>query len=234
MKSKNILLVLFVLLSGTIQYAQTNPPTNLSAALGNPTSHITVELSWKYGKATTPVQFNIYKKLGAIADTGEFVRIHSGQNNSNKYTDLDVQRDKTYSYYVVSSSNNIESEPSNKLEVEVYAPVIWDDKVGVHVYNDSTRASISGGSVEFIPYDSAGSGCSAVTDNKGIINCNLKPGAYYIYVSASGYVSEYYDNAPTKQMAAVVTFIDNDSLIQPTMKKKGSVLIAMGLKQISH
>lgn len=234
MKTLPFLLVIFMLLSSTNKYAQTNPPTNLSATLGNPKSHITVELSWQYEHTTSPVQFDIYKKLGSMADEGEFIRIYSGYNNSDKYTDSDVQRDKTYSYYVVSSANNIESEPSNKLEVEVYAPVIWDDKIGVHLDNDSTRSSIYGGSVEFIPYDSSGTGFSAVTDDKGFIHCNVKPGTYYIYVSAPGYISEYYDNAPTKQLATVVTFIDNDSLIQPTMKKKGGVLISMGLKQISH
>lgn len=234
MIQKKYLLILLVLLFSTIHYSQPNSPTNLVANLGNQSSSITVELAWKFIESSNPVKFNVYKKTGAISDVGDFVIISSGLNKTNVYFDSNVQRDKIYSYYVTSVENNIESKPSNIIEKEVYSPVILDDKIRGRILNESTKDAISGATVAFIPYDNSGQLVSVITDNKGFFSSNLEAGSYYIYLSAPGYISEYYDNRPTKQLANAVTFIENDSVLKPTSKKKMAVLLVMHLKPISY
>jgi hypothetical protein len=206
-------LVLFVFLLSTIHYAQTNPPTNLTAALVNSTMHISVELSWQYDSTNAPVKFNVYKKLGAVADTGNFFKIFSGYNNFKKYSDHNVQPEKTYSYYVTAAVNNVVSGPSNKVEINVVAPVIAYGKISGHLFDDSTNAPVFRGHVDIIPSTSGGHGSSAMTDSNGFFTCKLQTGQYYIYSSAMGYIGEYYDNVPTKLLATVVTLAENDSLV---------------------
>ncbi len=208
--------ILFVLLFSIIQYAQTNPPTNLTATLNNSPALLSVELAWQYDSISTGVKFNVYKKFGAIADTGSFVKIYSGHNMMNRFSDHNVHLGKTYSYYVTAVKNNIESEPSNKVEIAVAAPIITRGKISGWLFDDSTNSPIYRGRVDFISAtNSIGVQvvASAITDSNGFFTCKLKTGNYFIYSAAMNYIGEYFDNVATRTLATLVTLAENDSLI---------------------
>lgn len=206
--------LLFLFLFSIVQFAQTNPPTNLSARLVGTNMHLAVELSWQYNQTTTPVKFSVYKKNGGIADTGNFFKIFSGYSNQKKYTDSHVQPGKKYSYYVTAVINNIASNPSDTVEIAVVAPVIAYGKISGTLLNDSTNAPIFRGKVQFLPSNSTSNSVYSVsTDSNGFFTCKLKTGDYFLYSSAQGYVGEYYDNVPTKLLATIVTLAENDSLV---------------------
>ncbi|TAL72262.1 MAG: T9SS type A sorting domain-containing protein, partial [Bacteroidetes bacterium] len=126
-----------------------------------------------------------------------------------------VQTGKKYSYYVTAFfSNGPESQPSNKVEVNVVAPVIAYGVVNGFVKADSTAAPLYKAYVSLIPKSggSSTSNYSTKTDSNGYFKVKVKTGQYYMYFSASGYVSEYFDNVTSHSQATAITVNENDSL----------------------
>ena len=95
--------LLTVLLLSVMAFAQTAPPTDLTATVGTsgPGTLKSVSLAWVYGQTTTNVKYNVYKKSAALADTTHhFNKISS--TSQKTYVDRTVQTGHTYSYYVTA------------------------------------------------------------------------------------------------------------------------------------
>jgi subtilisin family serine protease/fibronectin type 3 domain-containing protein len=75
-----------------------NPPQNLAAT----STHASVTLTWDAPEAMTPNSYKVYRNSSYLATTGNLT-----------YTDLNVTDGVTYSYYVVASYNDGDSDPSN-------------------------------------------------------------------------------------------------------------------------
>jgi len=219
-------LIMSFLLLSVLGFAQTVPsPTNLKASLNgpNPTSFPGVALTWEFGQSTNKVDFNVYKRMGALSDTTPFKKI--GETPLKTFIDP-AEPGKTFSYYVTAVVNKVESEPSNKVEIEVVPPVVDFGKISGNLFDDSTKFGIRG-NVSFIPTTGSPNfmdhmGMTVMTDSNGNFTARLKAGDYYIFSSAPGYFGEFYDNVKTIQNATKVTVNVNDS----------SLVVSIGLAKL--
>jgi hypothetical protein len=219
-------LIMILLLLSVVGMAQTvTPPANLKATIIGPNfSHFkAVSLTWEYGQDTTKVGFNIYKRMGALSDTTPFMKI--GKTPLKIFIDP-VEPGKTFSYYVTAVVNQVESDSSNNVEIEIVPPVVDFGYISGNLFDDSTKTGIRG-IVSFIP--TIGSfdfmyhmGMSVMTDSNGNFTAHLRAGDYFIYSSAHGYFGEFYDNVKTIKDATKVTVNANDS----------SLVISVGLSKI--
>jgi len=213
MKINKILLGLFLLSITT--FAQVTPPDSLTARVSilgpNPPA---VFLDWQYGPAATTVRFFVYRKEGPIADTvHHFIKLPAIYERN--FIDQDVRLGLKYSYFVTAAQGLTESLPSNTVEVEIAAPIVNYGTINGNLYTDSTLEPVSRGTVDILPasMNSLFQGMEIKTDSLGNFTAKLETGDYFIFSSAPGYVGEYYDNAPTMQLAKKVTVNAGDSLI---------------------
>ena len=102
-------------------FSQPNPPTNLTAIQSSWQNYLFVKLDW-HGSQTGPMmnssEYNIYRKDGAIADTGNFHRI-AERIPMTSWIDKFIHRGNTYSYYVTAVDRSGESKGSDTVEVTI-------------------------------------------------------------------------------------------------------------------
>ncbi len=230
-------LVFFVLLTSGLM-AQPNPPTNLTAVQASWGSYIYVRLSWT-GAAPGPMmngeRYNIYRKDGAVTDTGSFHKIYS-HVPMTFWLDRFVKRGDTYSYYVTAVNRTGESKPSDTAEVALDTNVAKAWAYGT-LKSSTTGSVIANGKVTFIPVFGWGL-TVAHTDSLGVYTAHLFPGTYIILTSAGGYLPQFYNNVTRIMTATKVTFKSADSLNfnftlvpRPTLQKyalSGSVKDSLG------
>ena len=242
MRIGKLLLILLLLSVSSFSQTTTIPaPTNLKAALEFTTSTTNLRgviLTWDYGTITLLVNFNIYRKPGPIASTTPVVKI--GTTNQRSYLDSQIVSGMTYSYFVTAVINNVESPHSNIVQITIPPsppPVISYGKITGHLYDDTTKSPIFNGIIYFlpgkitpgtiIPISSVSALLAAKTDQYGNFSARLKAGMYYLYSTARGYKSEFYDNVKTIQQAAKITLNANDSLyFNIGLTKLSAVLVA--------
>ncbi|MDR3665687.1 MAG: T9SS type A sorting domain-containing protein [Ignavibacteriaceae bacterium] len=220
-------LLMIMLLLSFVGMAQTvAPPTNLKAAiLGvTPIDLGGVVLTWDYNQDTTStstmVEFNIYKRMGALTDTTPFMKI--GQSFHRSFIDkVNLMPGLKFSYYVTAVVNKVESDPSNMVEIGLPAPPPppGTGKISGNLFEDSTNIPINHGQIAFIPtmahpsVDCLNFHQPVFTDSLGNFSARLRAGDYFIYSSAKGYFSEFYDNVKDIRNATKVTVNDGDSLV---------------------
>ena len=153
MKIYKQILLLSVLLTGfAVQIsAQPNPPTNLTATAESWENFSYVSLQWQ-GQINSTIRdlsyFNIYRKNGAISDTGSFVKLYKGIF-TNSWEDVNVQNGNTYSYYVTASNHSGESAGSDTVDVTLGSPAVLGVITGT-LKDQATGNPISNGHISFI------------------------------------------------------------------------------------
>jgi len=195
-----VIILLVLGISNNI-FAQVPAPVKLTASLKTSTSVSAVILTWERAATGGDVLFNVYKKEGGLADASAFTKIASGVKE-RAFVDMKVENSKTYSYYVTAYNNTTESEPSNKVEITVTAPVRQIGFIAGVLTNETTKAPIVGGKVAFYLKNMTtmpGNETSLVvkTDSMGYFKAELKTGEYIVFASALSYLGEYYDNVKT-------------------------------------
>ena len=217
MKISTWILLLLVFLTGfAVQIsAQPNTPTNLTAAMEAWGNFPYVNLQWQ-GQINSTIRdlsyFNIYRKNGAISDTGSFVKLYKGIF-TNSWEDVNVQNGNAYSYYVTASNHLGESAGSDTVDVTLGSPAVLGVITGT-LKDQATGNLISNGHISFIPV--LGWSLDNVTpDSTGTFSTHLSPGSYIIYSTAPGYVPEYYNNVSRVTEATPVTVKSGDSLNYP-------------------
>ncbi len=211
MKQVVFLFLTMLFLTSVVSFAQVAPPTNLTATVGSSMNIPTITLAWQYDSASNHIKFNIYKKNGASADTvPHFYQIWT--TTDKHFVDYSVRPGQTASYYVTAvKDRNTQSAPSNIATATIPAPTFGI--LSGTLTDDSSGAALKHAMVSFIPaQNSIGSPLSAMTDSNGFFKARVKTGQYFIYCSAMGHISEYYDNAATIHTATSVTVNANDSL----------------------
>ena len=184
-------LLLMIFLTGfAVQInAQPNPPTNLKATKENMMNASYVKLEWQGQIKSTfknIAYYNIYRKDGAISDTGSFKKLYK-DIFTTAWEDIHVQTGNTYSYYVTASDHSGESEGSDTVDITLDSAVVKAVITGT-LKDQSTGNPISKGHVSFIPV--AGWNLVTITtDSTGAFSTRLSPGSYIIYSTAPGYVA---------------------------------------------
>ncbi|MFN3694155.1 MAG: hypothetical protein ACK4UV_04025, partial [Ignavibacterium sp.] len=105
----------FLFVQGFV-FAQLVPPTNLTATEINMMNQKAVKLEWQGNNQLE--RYNVYKKLGAVNDPGDFIRI-ANKIMMRSFVDRFVSADSTYSYYVTAVIQMNESDPSNVVEITI-------------------------------------------------------------------------------------------------------------------
>ncbi len=193
-------------------FAQPNPPTNLTVVQSSWQNYLYVKLDWQ-GTQSGPMMnrsgYNIYRKDGAIADTGNFHRI-AERIPMTSWIDKFIHRGNTYSYYVTAVDRSGESKGSDTVEVSIDSSVVKAVVTGT-LKNSSNSNVIVHGRIAFIPVFGFGM-TMTFSDSTGNFLAHLYPGTYLIYTSADGYYPEYYDNVNYIMKATRVTVNSGDSL----------------------
>ncbi|MDP3683375.1 MAG: carboxypeptidase-like regulatory domain-containing protein, partial [Ignavibacteria bacterium] len=191
------------------------PPFKLQASVvSSMMNSLSVVLVWPDVNAAiypSPERFTVYKKKGAVADSGKFELVWT--TREGKFMDHNVSLGKTYSYYVAANYKNQSDVFSDTVQVQVIEANDIIAKVSGTVADEATLTPLKRAKVEFLPATfMAGHPSCAITDSTGSFTLKLKPGDYFIFSGAEGYVPEFYDNALTMQQAKKVTLISGDSV----------------------
>jgi hypothetical protein len=119
----------------------------------------------------------------------------------------------TYSYYVKAVMGQNQSEPSNVVEFTRNLPVYTFGKINGFVLDETTLLPLFNATVKLLPApNTTASMVIAKTDSNGFYSVRVKTGDYKIFTFARAYIGEYYDNAATPDLAAVLTVAENDSV----------------------
>lgn len=200
-----LLITAFVVSSQAQQIA---PPDSVKAVViagGNSAPFIKV--SWFH--PTMNMHFNVYRKSGAIGDTGIFIRKFSNVNG-RYINDYNVIAGRSYSYFIVAVSGNSQSLPSDTVQAFVPLPPVAFFK-GI-VTDDSTGLPLRGASVKLMGSGPSCWSMSFFTDSLGKFFGAVKPGKYFVNTSKHNYRSEFYNNKFTIQTADSVVFAENDTV----------------------
>ncbi len=216
MKKLLFTLVGLMLLMVSSSQAQTQPPPlKLQASVvSSMMNSLSVVLVWPditLAIYPSPEHFSVYKKKGALADSGKFELVWI--TREGKFMDHNVSLGKTYSYYVAANYRNQPDVFSDTVQVQVLEVNDISAKVSGMVTDESTFVPLKRAKIEFLPASfMAGPPSCAITDSTGSYKLKLKPGEYFIFTGAEGYVPEFFDNAQTMQQATKITLKSGDSV----------------------
>jgi hypothetical protein len=204
-----LFLMFSVIMIGEIK-AQPEPPSNLTATQNNWGNYVYVNLKWDIsGSMMRHESFNIYRKNGAISDSGSFHRIYS-HVFYNAWIDKFVHRGETYSYFVTAVNRDGESKPSDTAEVALDTNITKAYAYGT-VTNSVTGEIIPHAEVSLIPVFGWGR-INVCTDSTGNYAASLYPGTYVLLAKAEGFYPEFYNETRDIFNAEKITFNSNDSL----------------------
>ena len=205
---KNLFLTSIMFLLGlAFLNAQPEPPSNLTAQVIIQNVGKAVKLDWQ-GPAN--VKFRVYKKIGTISDTTQFVRIATNLSQKT-FLDRSVVFNQTYTYYVVSYNFSGVSLPSNMVEITVTPPQIGMAVITGSVFDETNNNPLPRARVELISHNSFGNRF-ILTDSLGNFKLRFPEGNYYLMTVAPGYKKEFFDNVNTIQQATLLNFANSDSL----------------------
>jgi hypothetical protein len=210
--TKILLLTVFITGFAVQIIAQPNPPTNLTASKESWMNFPYIKLQWQ-GQLKSGFRnisyYNIYRKEGAISDTGSFKKLYKNVF-TRSWQDVNVQKGSTYSYFVTASDHSGESGGSDTVEVTLDSAAVKAVITGT-LKNQSTGAPILHGHVSFIPV-TGWNIADVTTDSTGAFKTHLLPGSYIIYSTADGYVPQYYNNVTHIKDATRITVKSADSI----------------------
>ena len=200
----------FIAFLSTSVKAQPEAPTNLTVTQGTWRNYTFAKLRWSSPQNSTHfLRFNIYKKEGAIADSGSFKKTYRNIM-MNFWVDKYVRRGNTYSYFVTAANRYGESPHSDTVEVTI-------DSTKAHAFaygpltDKKTGAPITNGKITFMPIFGWGM-TTTYTDSLGNYTTSLYPGNYILLARAPHYFHEYYKNSRFIFNADKIKFNSGDSL----------------------
>ena len=238
MKNNFKMLIIFIsliLLTGnSLLSAQVTTPQNVKATVQSNLQVAGILITWDkqsmmsghhmgYGYVPPP-RYDIYKKTGAPEDTGSY-SIVLGWYAWGGVLDVQVERGKTYSYYIVAVQGDTSSAASSVVSVTV--PLLVMGTISGTVTSDADNSALKGVRIQVVSSASCYRNPDVYTDSLGNFSIKLLAGDYYLYLSKIGYFSEYYGNTKYFRDAAKITLAGNDvvtantglaSFVLPTTK----------------
>lgn len=204
-----IILVMLLLFTGILPTLaqQPNPPENLTAVQAGNDTLIFVDLDWQSGNYPYFELYKIYRKNGAISDSGHFHLV--GVTHRTDFKDRFVHPNRTYSYHVLAFRMGRESLPSNDAEVTITgAGGLADGQVKGSVINESTNIPIVNADVVLISTTTY-QAYRVRTNLIGSYTASVYPGDYLIAFNKPLYYGEFYDNVLNPMNATIVNVTEN-------------------------
>jgi len=223
-KMTMVLVILLIAFAGfSTSYSQLSAPTDLTAQIvnNNHNNHNTqqVKLTWLHSDTTTHfLRFSVYKKFGAIADSGIYKKVATISQKT--WTDLNVAVNRTYSYYIVAVVGPTVSGSSNSVEITLVPPPPPASGVVTGIVTDETTGLPLGNAMLkfFKTHLTTPENPPSVTtvlvktDSLGQFTANLIVETYNLFTYKMGYIGEYYDNVAT--LTAATPIVVTDGLTQ--------------------
>jgi hypothetical protein len=204
-----LLVLLFSFFAAALMFAQPNPPTDLTAVEVVFGQQKYVRLTWQYPLIPHSYpKFNIYRKEGAVSDTGSFIKKYPLVIGKS-FNDKQVQSGKTYSYYVTTVTVQGKSGASDTVEITLSPPPPMASISGF-IFDEATNNPLYRARVIFVRENGTNTP-GFFTDSLGNFTANIPPGSYFMHTGAFHYKPEFYDNSPTIQNAQLLTFEANTS-----------------------
>ena len=217
-------------------YAQPAGITNLKVSQSQWGHFTYVSLSWN-DITMNPVRhfYNIYKKEGAIEDSGKFRKTYR-HIPFTSWKDKFVRLGHTYSYYVTAVYPSGESAPSDTVEITI------GDTVKKAIITGTLKDALNNepivkGRVNIMPIF-GWKMTNVQTDSLGKFKASVYPGKYILFARGRGYLPEFYENAKFIFHAQKIIVQSGDSLdftinLNPIKKPKrvmlsGTVLDSFG------
>lgn len=212
------LVLLLLLLAGFISltYAQPAAPASLAAESYSSGYTKYVKLTWERstGAPNSRIEYTVYKKAGAISDSGKYTRLPY-KISASYFIDKMVESGKTYSYYVTAKDKNGESAPSEAIQIELGVPVTPALVTG-RITDEATGAGLKNANVYFIPVAASPvhgyMNYYVKADSQGNYSYRLIPGKYFVEFNARGYYPEFFDNTQGFKNAKQILVNSNDTL----------------------
>ncbi len=200
-----LMAIFFTSLAGEFLFAQPSAPTNLTAIQEKWENYNFVKLEWKYSNMMTlrdnMTFFNIYRKDGAISDTGafrlRFMRIRMDEwmqkaMGAAFWNDKNVQSGATYSYFIRTVNRNGESPSSDTVQVTIDSVKAMTTLTG-KLTSTADNSPIINGKIALIPIFGWGIRTTH-TDSSGNFVFHVIAGTYIVLSNAPGFYGEFYDN----------------------------------------
>jgi hypothetical protein len=209
MKIKSLLTALILLLSINEIFSQPSPPTGLTVTVEKWNGMKYVLLKWDESSSNS-LRFFVYKKIGGIDSSNSFIKLSFPVNN-NFYKDRMVMLGGTYSYYVTAFERNMESQPSDTVEITLNDTSAAAFLAGT-LTDEATGMNLKSGKVELIPL--LGWFYKPIpVDSSGNYSAYVRPGKYFLHFMSRGYLSEFYDNTSFIINATPVELVENTSTV---------------------
>ena len=211
MKKIILFVVLLVSALGMTINAQPSAPTNLTATQATWENYLFIKLDWQAanGNFRDRVFFNVYRKEVGNEDSSGFEKRYS-RIAMNSWSDKDVHRGETYTYYVTAVNANGESAASDTVQITLDSVAAKATITGV-LKSSVDGSAIAGGRVSLIPVFGWGLR-NTITDSTGSFSFNANAGTYILLASAPGFLAEYYDNVFDIFNASKIVLNAGDSL----------------------
>jgi hypothetical protein len=214
MKRNTAALAIFVFLflaAGSMLQAQVPVPDKVTATLVGQDRQPAVQLSWDGqnppAPSTSAAYYNVFKREG---DTGDF-KLAFPRVFAHGIVDFEVQRGKTYSYYVVAGKRD--SLSANSETVTISIPDIAFGKISGTITSQQDGSPLSHVNVQISGADGYFADPCGQTDSLGKFSFKVLAGDYTISFTKPGYVSQYYDNQSNWQSATKITVKVGDSIV---------------------
>jgi protocatechuate 3,4-dioxygenase beta subunit len=192
--------------------AQPSAPKNLVAQKASFQNMVSVKLQWSPSSIMNAMNwglYNIYRKNGALSDTGKFEKIYA-RVEGTIWFDYLAQRGETYCYYVTAINSQGESNPSDTVEISLDSALVKAVVTG-KVTNVSNGNAIANAKVLLIPVMGWGAQ-EQRTDNAGNYKFRSFPGKYLLYIAAPGFYPEYYNDVKNIFNATKIVLQSGDSV----------------------
>jgi len=210
MKTRILLVLSLLFFFGFQISAQIIPPANLQALQVNHGEHASVLLSWT-PSGTTGINYNVFKKeSNSFGHHGGFRRLFS-RSKDTTFVDRNVYIGDTCYYFVVASLDSLKSE-SDTVNIVIAQPPSIKGMISGVITADSTGLPLSWTRILLIGGGHNFEQENTVTDSLGNYSIVADSGHYYLGFNKRGYVSEFFDNVNSIQLASPVNLKPGDSL----------------------
>jgi|GEM_PF-1118867 hypothetical protein len=196
----------FILFTQAIYTQQLPAPTNLTVSQ-NPNT-LGAYLQWEYSSAFG-VLFKIYRAVDSDDSAAFNVK---GAAQTTFFNDATVEAGHTYYYYVRATINGAMSPRSNIVAFTLNSPppAVKGILSGI-VINDANEP-LANAVIRILRLSTIGGIYEAVTNELGQYAKAVDTGKYQLQAKREGYLSEWFDNKPSQNLADIVTVAESESV----------------------